>query len=124
MEPSEKDKAIIEAISELSCLRYFPADAGTRTAIAKLIDRMTRSATEVRWLTRAMVDQVGEWQGPKELRGILCQRFAPADGVEAESTHPKFSAEANEARMLEAHQVLKYIAAPNAMALVRAKGLR
>lgn len=125
MEPSEKDKAIIEAISEMSCLRFFPSDAGARTAVAKLIDRMARTAAEVRWLTATMVDQVGEWQGPKELRGIFCQRFAPADGIEAASTHPKFSPEANETRSIAAHESVKQLAAsPDVLALVRVKGMR
>lgn len=124
MGPSEKDKAIIDAISEMSCLRYFPADAGARAAIAKMLDRMARNAAEIRWLTSTMVDQVGEWQGPKELRGIFCQRFAPADGIEASSTHPKFSPEANETRAIEAHQQVKQLSAPvEVLTLVKAKGM-
>lgn len=72
------------ALSQLAILRYFPADDAARGAVAKLLAKMCPSLEALRWLTDEMVNTVGEWQGPRELRGVLCRKYTPADGVRVE----------------------------------------
>jgi hypothetical protein len=91
------------AIEELAMLQYFPADDGARAAIMRLLARMVPHREALIWVVRTMVDRVGAWKGPMELRGVLCTRFRPADGVEAFSTIAGFRAEDSEAAYLEEH---------------------
>ena len=111
------------AVRRMGVLQYFPTDEIVQRDIMRLLMRMASTPAQLQWLVDTLVDQVGEWKGPVELRGIFCTRFKPKDGIEAESSHHKFSPEANESRMLDAHQAVKHLAAPDAMALVKAKGL-
>jgi hypothetical protein len=41
---------------------------------------------QLAWLVRTMVDKIGVWNGPVELRGLFCTRFKPADGIKANCT--------------------------------------
>ena len=89
------------AIAELSMLRYFPADEATRAAVGSLMVRMVPHREALLWLVRAMVDRVGEWKGPTELRGVLCWRYRPADGISAESACAGFTATDGERLSIE-----------------------
>lgn len=96
-------------------LAYFPQDPHGKAMIMQLVESLViprgipdrkalfTAANRLGWLNEAMVNQVGEWKGAKELRGIYCSRFQPADGIEGETEHPQFCAAAGEARaaMLE-----------------------
>lgn len=99
----EIDKALVE----LSMLEFFPADPGTRGAIGLLLAKMCPSKEALRWLVSQMVNHVGKWHGPMELRGVLCTRFRPVDGVEADSSLSGYSPADGEMRALEAHEQLK-----------------
>ena len=79
MTPNE----IVDAVEALGALEFFPTDPGARKQIMRLLDRMVSDTEQLRWLVRTMVDHVGEWHGPTELRGVFCTRFAPKDGVDA-----------------------------------------
>jgi hypothetical protein len=74
---------------------------------------MCSSPAEIAWLACEMVNVVGEWNGPKELRGVFCSRYRPADGIEMDSTHPAYTADAGEQRSLEAPVRLMLTAAPD-----------
>lgn len=93
-------KDISTAIGELSMLRWFPSDEGARVAVRTLLAKICPSLEALRWLVDQMA-LVGEWQGPRELRAVLCRKFTPADGVVVKT--PKTSEEIAEAydRMLE-----------------------
>jgi len=93
-------KAIITAVSELALLRYFPVEASAREALMRLLERMVATPEQLGWLTRTMIDQVGEWQGPKELRGVFCTRFSPADGIKADCSAGEFSPAALESKAM------------------------
>lgn len=95
------------AIDELALLRYFPADENTRAALASLIVRMVPHREALRWLVRAMVDRVGEWKGPTELRGVLCWRYRPADGISADSTCAGFTAGDGERLSIEEAPIVR-----------------
>ena len=83
---------LAEALEELSILAYWPSAESARAAIGSLLARMVPHREALRWLVRAMVDRVGEWRGPTELRGVLCWRYRPADGISADSTFAGFTA--------------------------------
>ena len=60
----------------------FPTERGARKAIMGLLWRMVDTKEKLDWLTATMIDRVGTWHGPSELRGVYCTRFKPADGIE------------------------------------------
>ena len=95
------------AIAELSMLRYFPEEEAARAAIGSLMVRMVPHREALRWLVRAMVDRVGEWKGPTELRGVLCWRYRPADGISADSTCAGFTAGDGERLSIEEAPIVR-----------------
>jgi hypothetical protein len=75
---------ITNAVAALGALSFFPSDAPARAAIMQLIQRMVPTVAQLDWLVSTMLNRVGEWKGPKELRGVFCSRFKPADGIETD----------------------------------------
>ena len=116
MRPSPRE--LTEAVKQLGILRYFPNEPGSREAVMELLERMVESPEALRWLVRAMIDEVGEWRGPKELRGVYCTRFNPADGVEAWCSSGPFSAEAMESRAAIESANYRALPVPNLRLLV------
>lgn len=84
-------KKVIEAVDRLGSLAMFPSSPGARAEIMALLERMVVNDTQLDWLVRTMIDHVGTWHGPKELRAVLCTRFRPADGIEEYSALPGFT---------------------------------
>jgi hypothetical protein len=72
---------ITDAVERLSCLRFFPPGDGAKHEIMRLLLRMVSTVERLNWLVSVMVDQVGTWYGPSELRGVYSQRWTPADGI-------------------------------------------
>src|ERR1700679_1585590 len=72
----------VDAVEELAALSMFPTERGARKAIMGLLWRMVDTKEKLDWLTATMIDRVGTWHGPSELRGVYCTRFKPADGIE------------------------------------------
>lgn len=97
----------MKAVGRMTILKYFPPDPIPQSEIAKLLQRMVEKQEHLAWLTDMMVNHVGEWQGSKELRGLLCSRFRPADGIEEYTSIPGFSPADCEARNLEDHERYK-----------------
>lgn len=95
------------ALDELSMCQYFPTEPGVRAAIMRTLARMVPHREALIWLVRTMVDRIGTWKGPMELRGVLCTRFRPADGIEAFSSLPGFRPEDSEAALLDEHEQRK-----------------
>src|ERR1035438_3778989 len=57
-----------------------------------------------------MVDKIGEWHGPMELRGVFCTRFKPCDGVEVSCVSSSgFTPSDQEMRSISAHQEQKLL---------------
>jgi hypothetical protein len=75
---------ITNAVAALGALSFFPSDAPARAAIMQLIERMVYTKEQLDWLVTTMIDRVGEWKNPKEMRGVFCSRFKPADGIETD----------------------------------------
>lgn len=72
---------VMDAVASLSLCRYFPADPASRAALATLLARMVPHREALTWLTDTQVNVIGEWRGAKELRGLLCSRYTPNDGI-------------------------------------------
>ena len=119
-------KFCIKAVARMTMLRYFPADPIAQGEIGLLLQRMISRPEHLEWLTDMMVNHVGEWQGPKELRGLLCSRFKPADGIEEYTSIPGFAPADCEARNLEDHERYKQMdrAEPRTSRLLPAKDIK
>lgn len=76
-------KLIVEAISQLTVLSYFPAEAGAREALMQMFDRMIETPEQLAWLVLTLIDRVGVYEGPAQIRGVFCQQFKPKDDIEA-----------------------------------------
>lgn len=97
-------KDIESALTKLAMLRYWPADPATRGQIGLLLAKMVPSMEALDWLVDTLLNRVGEWPGPKELRGLLCWKFRPADGIDAVCALPGFTPMDGEALYLEREQ--------------------
>jgi hypothetical protein len=88
-------------------LKFWPADPATRAEIGALLARMVPSREALDWLVGTLIDQVGDWPGPAEVRGILCWHYKPADGIERSCSLVGFRPEDGERRSYDAHLALK-----------------
>lgn len=81
----------------------FPSDQAAREGIMRAIERCVNTVDELKWLVETMMDKVGVWHGPTELRGVFCSRFTPVDGGEDTNciTTPGFTAADQESRYFE-----------------------
>jgi hypothetical protein len=97
----EWKSAIADAVDELSLLKFFPADPAARRAIMRLLSRLIEPGRldQLTWLVQTMIDRVGTWNGPVELRGVYATRYKPADGIEAScAVTPGFTPDEMETR--------------------------
>lgn len=81
---------ISRAIEDMSLLNFFPPERAW-PALVNLIRTMCSTDAEVQWLAARVVQVWNKWEGPAELRAVLCSKFRPADGVEGDSTLAQFS---------------------------------
>lgn len=96
-----------KAIGDLGMCEFFPTDPGVQAAVMNLLAKMCPSREALAWLMDTMVNRVGKWHGPKELRGVLCTRYPPADSIEATSSIAGFTPEDGYAQSLAEHEQLK-----------------
>jgi hypothetical protein len=76
--------------------------------VMKLISQMVATQDQLTWLVGVMINQVGEWHGPAELRGVFCNRFKPADGIEADCVMSRgFTIGEAEMKALDRHEQIK-----------------
>lgn len=79
-------KTVKRALGSLSLLRFFPADEEARAMLGEILAAMCPNDEACEWLVRRTLEVHNEWPGPVELRALLCSRYRPADGVEANSS--------------------------------------
>jgi hypothetical protein len=99
------EQDLIEAVDDLSTMPYFPAEA--RGAVLTMLRKMCPTRTALKWLIAEAVNHVDRWPGMAELRGILCTRHTPADGIDQWSSLPGYRAKDAEAKHYEHHEQLK-----------------
>lgn len=109
---------IVKAVGRLACLSFFPSDKDARTEVMRLLSRMVSEREELDWLIQTMIDKVGRWHGPMELRGVFCTRYKPADGIEASCSVGEFSPEAIESRAALQSAEYRALPVPNLRLLV------
>lgn len=109
MNPAEKITVmdLEEAIEDLSMLPFFPSDPGAKSAVMRLLSQMCPHRTSLKWLVSTMLNQVGKWIGPMELRGLLCWKYRPADGVESSCSVSGFTAADSESAVYDEHKQLQ-----------------
>lgn len=80
----DEDASVIVEI--FSAMRFFPSAEGARIAIGTQIQSMCSDVKQAAWLANRVLTLYGEWPGLREIRAVLCSKFKPADGIEANST--------------------------------------
>lgn len=94
-----------QALDDLAMLRYFPSD--TRASVMHLLAKICPHREALEWLIGELVNHVGEWPGPAEVRGLLCSRYDAADGIDGWCNLPGYRAEDSEAHYLAGHDQRK-----------------
>ncbi len=84
-------REITGQVARLGALPYFPSDDDARIAIAEVFAEAAVTIEQVKWTVKHCLKIWDKWEGPHELRAVLCSRFRPADGVEAFSRLPQFA---------------------------------
>jgi len=77
-------KAILEAVLELANIPFAPQDAAQQQALMRQIAAFADRPDGVHWMAQMAAAHWSKWLGPAELRGIYCNRYKPADGIEAD----------------------------------------
>ena len=73
----------LEIARQISSLKFFPSDPQALAGIAGIISRMCEDGDKAEALAAVMLDKYDEWPGPRTLRAEYCQKWKPADGVDA-----------------------------------------
>jgi hypothetical protein len=105
--PKEKfmQRDLERAADDLAMLRYWMPEL--RAPVMSLLAAMCPHREALQWLVAELVNHVGYWPGPSDVRGLLCNRYDPADGVDAWCSLPGYRAEDNEARHYGLHEQRK-----------------
>ena len=104
-----KEQAL-QAAMRLRVLKFYPNDRNVDLEVARIFGRMVSTNEQLNWLVETMVDKIGEWHGPMELRGVFCTRFKPCDGVEVSCVSSQgFTPSDQEMRSISAHQEQKLL---------------
>lgn len=111
------DKVFAAALDELSLLKYFPSDPGSRAALLRILCQMVAGPVELRWLVDTVLKYYDEWPGPRELRAVYCTRHRPKDGIEAGVSSQRFLTEL-EQRAIEAQPLKTLPMAPEPRRLI------
>lgn len=101
--------ACLNAVGRLTLLKYFPTDPAAHAGLAELLHGMVSNESQLDWLVQTLINHVGEWPGPKEVRGLFCSQFQPADGIETHTSIAGFSPADCEARNLEKSERFKQL---------------
>lgn len=93
------------AANDLAMLMYFTSEI--RPSVIALLARICPHRRALRWLVDELVNHVGTWPGPKEVRGLLCTRFDAADGIDEYCGLPGYGPAEQEAKYLAQHEQRK-----------------
>jgi hypothetical protein len=109
--PEEKFTAAdLETVADdLGMLKYFTHEL--RAPAIALLARICSHKRALFYLRDELVNHVGYWPGPAEVRGLLDNCFDPADRVHQWCSLPGHTAADGEARSLAKHEELKAQAA-------------
>ncbi len=100
---------LLAANARLKMLAFYPSDPEAQAAVMELLAKICPDREALEWLVDTMINKVGTWKGPTELRGVLCWRYPPADGVEADSSIRGFTPADGESLSIERHNELRQL---------------
>jgi len=93
-----------ESTDQMQMLEFWRSDPAFIAAVQAYLARICPHVEALEWLTAALVNHVGKWPGPHEVRGLLCTRYDAADGVDAHCSVPGFSPADFERKHIERHE--------------------
>lgn len=93
-----------EATDQMQMLEYWRSDAAFIASVQTYLAKICPNVEALEWLTAALVNHIGKWPGPHELRGLLCTKYDAADGIDAYCSLPGFSPSDFERKHLELHE--------------------
>lgn len=95
-------------MARMGILKFYPSEPASRKEIMRLLIKMVSTVEQLDWLVNTMIDHIGEWPGPAELRAVFTTRFKPLDGIEGKgySSLPGFTPGDIEAENLIEHAKL------------------
>lgn len=73
------------AVARIGLMPFFPQSDAARAVVALELAAMCGSDDQVNWLATRFTTLFKRWPGLAELRAVLCSKFRPLDGVEANS---------------------------------------
>jgi hypothetical protein len=91
-------RALADACDDFATMPYWSEAA--RASVMRYLAEMCPHREALRWLVREVINHVGKWPGLAEVRGILCMRYDPADGIDGDSTIPGYRADDAEMRYI------------------------
>ncbi len=84
-------EVVDKTVGRLALLKFFPAsDIVARAVVMTELMEICETDEQVDWLGKRMSALYTEWPGLRELRAVFCSKFKPADGIEVDSTDPRF----------------------------------
>lgn len=99
---------IEQAVADLAILKFFPSGPGEQVAIMRLLLAIVDTPEHLAWLVKTLMDYIGEWPGPAQLRALYATRYRPADGIEGpHCTIAGFTPCDSERESLEGHENIK-----------------
>lgn len=96
---------LAQACDDLATLPYFPHNG--RASVMDHLAKMCPHKEALLYVVDAVLAHATSWPGLAELRGVLCNRYTPADGIDAWTSIPGLSAADNEQRAIEQHEEIK-----------------
>ena len=88
-------------MSRMGMLKFYPSSPAMQAQIKALMAEMVPNKEALEWLVDQLVNRVNEWPGPAELRGLLCWKYSPADGITRDyCTIPGFTPADGEAKYI------------------------
>ena len=88
-------------------LMEFPPPETSRAFLMNSLDSMCPHKRALDWLISELVNKVGRWQGLAEVRGLLCRKFDPKDGIDRPwCSIAGYTNEEAEAKYFEKHKQL------------------
>jgi len=97
MRPTRQQIAAAVATMSGGLVKYFPSDESAQRVIMLELERMVPTVEILNWLVDKFLRVIGEWSSLKDLRGVLCIRCTPLDGIRASCYLPGFTPDELEA---------------------------
>lgn len=89
----------------LSLLKYQTGQAIAQAALMEFLALICPHREALEWLVSELVNKVGEWPGPADVRGLLSVKYMPADGLRTDCGIPGYRPQDFEAREIDRHYI-------------------